>query len=115
MQPKLELLTEELVSRVLDEAFQLLMKPGIKVLSSQARELLLAAGAQPGSEEQVLCLPEKIVRTALESVPKGFTLYNRSGEACNLAVMPSTLIPARPAYISSIPKPWSTNPPLPPI
>ena len=81
MQPKLELLTEELVSRVLDEAFQLLMKPGIKVLSSQARELLLAAGAQPGSEEQVLCLPEKIVRTALESVPKGFTLYNRSGEA----------------------------------
>jgi trimethylamine---corrinoid protein Co-methyltransferase len=81
MQPKLELLSQELVSRILDEAFQLIMNPGIKVLSSQARELLLAAGAQPGSEEQVLCLPEKIVRKALESVPQSFTLFNRNGEA----------------------------------
>ena len=29
MQPKLDLLNEELIERVLDEAFQLLMKPGL--------------------------------------------------------------------------------------
>ncbi len=75
MQPRLELITDDLVSRVLDEAFQLLMNPGIKVLSSQAREMLIAAGAQPSADEQVLYLPEKMVRKALESAPKSFTLF----------------------------------------
>jgi len=81
MQPKLQLLSDDLVSRVLDEAFQLLMNPGIKVLSAQARELLLEAGAQTSADEQVLYLPEKVVRKALESVPKSFKLFNRNGEA----------------------------------
>lgn len=31
MQPKIELLTQELIDRILDEAFQLMMKPGIQV------------------------------------------------------------------------------------
>ncbi len=32
MQPKLELLSGELTSRILDEAYQLMMNPGVKVL-----------------------------------------------------------------------------------
>jgi trimethylamine:corrinoid methyltransferase-like protein len=39
MQPKIELLTEDLIDRILDEAFQLMMKPGIKVQYAEAREL----------------------------------------------------------------------------
>ena len=31
MQPKLILLTEDIIERILDEAYQLLLKPGIKV------------------------------------------------------------------------------------
>jgi trimethylamine:corrinoid methyltransferase-like protein len=46
MQPKLELLTPELVSRILDEAFQLMLKPGIKVQSQAGRDLLVGAGAK---------------------------------------------------------------------
>ena len=45
MQPKLELLSKELNDRILDEAFELLMNPGIKVQSPQARKLLAEAGA----------------------------------------------------------------------
>lgn len=78
MQPKLELLTYDLIARILDEAFQLLQKPGIKVQSAQARELLLAAGAQADGE--VVSIPEKIARRALDSVPEKFVLHDRNGQ-----------------------------------
>ena len=45
MQPKLEFLSVELISRILDEAYQLMMNPGIKVSSAPARVLLADAGA----------------------------------------------------------------------
>ena len=46
MQPKIELLSEDLVQRILDEAFELMLDPGIKVLSQPARHLL-GAGRRP--------------------------------------------------------------------
>ena len=36
LQPKIELLTYDLIARILDEAFQLMQKPGIKVQSVEA-------------------------------------------------------------------------------
>jgi trimethylamine--corrinoid protein Co-methyltransferase len=80
MQPKLELLSDELVERILGEAFQILMEPGIKVLSVEARRLLLEAGALPTADETVLRLPEALVRKAIASVPAEFTLYDREGQ-----------------------------------
>ena len=80
MQPKLELLSYDLIARVLDEAFQLMQKPGIKVQSARARELLFAAGAI--ADGDILHIPEKIVRNALETVPTEFLLYNRDGQPC---------------------------------
>jgi len=77
MQPKLELLTLDLIARILDEAFQLMQKPGVKVQSVEARELLVAAGAS--AEGDVLKIPEKVVRKALETVPEKFYLYDRDG------------------------------------
>lgn len=78
MQPKLELLTNDLIARILDEAFQLVLKPGIKVQSANARDLLLAAGAN--AEGDVLHIPEKVIRTALNTTPAEFDLYDRSGK-----------------------------------
>ncbi len=79
MQPKLELLPPELVSRILDEAIQLMTKPGIKVLSARGRERLAEAGAdvRPGSD--VVRISEKVMRVALATVPKTFALYDRLG------------------------------------
>ena len=78
-QPSLQLLSTEMVGRILDEAFQLLLEPGIKVQFALARQMLLAAGAQVDEATEVARIPERIVRQALESVPKEFTLYDRSG------------------------------------
>jgi trimethylamine--corrinoid protein Co-methyltransferase len=77
VRPKIEFLTYDLIARILDEAFQLMQKPGIKVQSSTARVLLINAGAT--AEGDVLKIPEKIVRKALDTVPAEFHLYDRSG------------------------------------
>lgn len=79
MQPKLELLPDDLISRILDEAFQLMLQPGIKVCAPRARELLAAAGAQLESATEIVRIPEKVARAAVATAPKCFFLYDRAG------------------------------------
>lgn len=81
MQPKIDLLTKEMVQRVLDEAFELMMKPGIKVQSARARRLLADAGASVDEAAEVAYIPEAVARRALETVPAQFYLYDRDGQA----------------------------------
>ncbi|MGZ6347772.1 MAG: trimethylamine methyltransferase family protein, partial [Anaerolineales bacterium] len=80
VRPKIEFLTYDLIARILDEAFQLMQKPGIKVQSSPARDLLINAGAT--ADGDVLKIPEKIVKKALDTVPLNFHLYDRDGKQC---------------------------------
>jgi len=79
MQPKIELLSQDLIERILDEAFQLMMKPGIKVQYAEARELLGSVGCEVDEEKQVVRIPESVARKALETVPSQFFLYDREG------------------------------------
>ncbi len=79
MQPKLLLLENEMIARILDEAYQLLLKPGIKVNNEEARDLLASAGAQVDLETNVVKIPEQIVHMALESTPREFYLYDYEG------------------------------------
>lgn len=80
MQPKIQLLTSDQITRILDEAFQLLMEPGIKVELAEARDLLAAAGATVDESSKVARIPEKAARDALSTVPHAFDLYNRAGD-----------------------------------
>ena len=80
VQPRIELLSAELIQRILDEAFQLLMSPGIKVSSVQARDLLKAAGASVEPSSEIVRIPEATARTALGTAPKTFHLYDRLGK-----------------------------------
>ncbi len=79
MQPKIELLTQDLIDRILDEAFQLMMKPGIKVQYAEARELLGSAGCEVDEANEVVRIPESVAKKALETVPSQFLLYDREG------------------------------------
>jgi trimethylamine--corrinoid protein Co-methyltransferase len=79
MQPKLSLLDEALITRIIDEAYQLLLKPGIKVQNGEARQLLADAGAQVDEVTQVVRIPGQIVHTALETVPREFQLHDAAG------------------------------------
>ncbi len=79
MQPKLSLLNDDLIGRIVEEAYQLMIKPGIKVQNAEARQLLADAGAQVDEETMIVKIPEQIVRKALETVPRQFFLYNYDG------------------------------------
>lgn len=79
MQPKVELLSADIVQKIIDEAFQLMIKPGIKVSSPDARKLLADANAEVDETSEVVRIPERLVRSALETAPKSFYLYDRVG------------------------------------
>ncbi len=79
MQPKLTLLSDEIIARILEEAYELLLKPGIKVQNAEARELLAAAGAVVDPKTDVAQIPASLVHKALESVPRDFYLYDYDG------------------------------------
>jgi trimethylamine--corrinoid protein Co-methyltransferase len=68
-----------LIDRILEEAFQLMMKPGIKVQYAEARELLGSAGCEVDEDSQVVRIPESVAQKALETVPSQFVLYDREG------------------------------------
>lgn len=79
MRPRIELLEDALLERILGEAHELLLEPGVKVQSAEAMALLAAAGAMVG--EGIARIPEPLVRRALETVPREFTLHDRAGDA----------------------------------
>jgi trimethylamine--corrinoid protein Co-methyltransferase len=85
MRPRIQLLSPELIGRILREAFELLMSPGVRV-GSAVVELLRSAGAEVGvavggaHNDRVAHIPESLVRQCLASAPRDFYLYNRQGE-----------------------------------
>jgi len=63
----------------MEEAYELLQCPGIKVQNPEARELLAEAGAKIYPDNQVIGIPASLVHKALESVPREFYLYDYDG------------------------------------
>jgi len=80
MRPRIELLSNSIIERILDESFQLMSVHGIKVQSKHARELLGSSGAKVNETEEVVRIPEHMARRAIQSAPPSFYLYNREGE-----------------------------------
>uniref|UniRef100_A0A7C4CBR6 Trimethylamine methyltransferase n=1 Tax=candidate division WOR-3 bacterium TaxID=2052148 RepID=A0A7C4CBR6_UNCW3 len=78
MRPKLNFLTEELVTRIVDEALEILAKLGVEMHDAEAAGLLAANGAEVISGR--MRLPRALVERSLKSVPAGFRLYNTAGE-----------------------------------
>jgi trimethylamine:corrinoid methyltransferase-like protein len=58
MRPKLNLLSDELVTQIIEEGFALLMNPGIQVHNDEALSLLADAGAEVDTESKVAKIPE---------------------------------------------------------
>ena len=77
MRPKLELLDKPLIERILDEAFQLIEDPGVRV-APYVEDLLRAAGITV--KDGVAHIPEALARRLLDLVPRGFCLYDRLGK-----------------------------------
>lgn len=77
MRPRFELLDPALVDRIIDEALALLRRPGIRVEEPEALALLTGAGAEADGDR--VRIGEAMVRRGLETVPRAFDLFDRSG------------------------------------
>lgn len=110
MQPKLSLLNDELIARILEEAYQLMLHPGIKVQNAEARKLLEEAGAIVDEETMIVQIPEQIVRKALETVPRQFHLYDYEGiPKFNMEVTRSSSTPVHRESLSLSPRRSNTR------
>jgi trimethylamine--corrinoid protein Co-methyltransferase len=80
IRPKLKFLSPETVERVIDEAYELLWNPGVRVHYDEALQLLADAGATVDMESRVTKIPRSLAEKAVETAPSSFYLYNFDGE-----------------------------------
>lgn len=72
-------LTEADLDRIHEAAVAVLQDPGARIMSQEARDLLVANGATLEGDDLVR-IPAELVERALESAPKRITIFDRSGE-----------------------------------
>jgi len=80
IRPKLEFLSPETVNRALDEAYELLLDPGVQIHYDEALRLLADGGAEVDVNAQVARIPRSLAEKAVETAPGSFYLYDLDGE-----------------------------------
>jgi trimethylamine--corrinoid protein Co-methyltransferase len=80
IRPKLELLTHDTVERIIAEAYELLLDPGVRIHSDEALDLLAGTGATVDRAARVARIPPDLVHSAVKSAPSSFYLHNTAGE-----------------------------------
>jgi len=80
IRPKLKLLGDELIKKIIDEALIILEKQGVFIENREALELLRDAGMQVDEPSKRVHITPELVSDALSSTPSVIKLYDRSGE-----------------------------------
>ncbi len=78
MRPRIQVLDDALIDRILTEAKRILAEVGMEVRGPEMRRRLLEAGLPTDANGRVL-FPRDVVDRAIASTPKSFTLYDRDG------------------------------------
>lgn len=77
--PDARLISDELISRIIDEALDILERVGVWVRNPKLLRILGEAGAEVDREEFKAFIPFRLVETALETVPRSIRMYDRDG------------------------------------
>ncbi len=79
IRPTVKLLDDEMIRRILDEAYQLLEDPGVRVHSARALGLLDGAGVRIDAATRTASIPPSAVEKALATAPRSFHLFDMAG------------------------------------
>ena len=80
IRPKLEFLSPETVDRAIDEAYELLWDPGVRVHYDEALQLLADNGATVDMDTRVAKIPRDLAERCVATAPNSFYLHNFDGE-----------------------------------
>jgi trimethylamine--corrinoid protein Co-methyltransferase len=78
VRPTLNVLSDELIDRILDEAMEIMATVGMEIRGPVLRRRLLDAGLPTDRGGRVL-FPRDVVERALATAPSSFVLYDRDG------------------------------------
>ena len=78
--PKLELLGNELIKKIIDEAYSILENQGVFIENEDALDLFREAGMEVDAISQRVRITPKLIENSLSSTPPSFKMYDRDGE-----------------------------------
>ena len=79
MRPSLNILDDELIGRIVDEAMRVLAEVGMEIRGHEMRRRLLEHGLPLDAAGQRVLFPRAVVERAIADAPKAFTLFDRDG------------------------------------
>ena len=79
MRPGLNVLSNELITKILDEAKRILAETGMDIRGAELKQRLLDHGLKTDASGQRVLFPADVVDKAIASAPKSFTLHDRDG------------------------------------
>ena len=80
MRPGLNVLSEDLVARILDEVYRILAGTGMEIRGESLRQRLLEHGLPASPDGSRILFPQDVVNRAIGTAPSSFTLFDRDGK-----------------------------------
>ena len=80
MRPSLNILDDELIGRIVDEAKRVLAEVGMEIRGPEMRRRLARSRAAARRTGERVLFPRDVVEAAIASAPGSFMLYDRDGE-----------------------------------
>lgn len=80
LRPKLELLSNELIQKIIGEAYAILENQGVFIENKEALDLFREAGMKVDASSQRVRISPKLIETSLASTPPSLKMYDRSGQ-----------------------------------
>jgi len=79
MRPRLRLLTDELIERIIEEAREIIRRLGVEIHNDGILDLLAAHGAAVDTANRRVRIPEALIDRALSTAPRSFQLFDVNG------------------------------------
>jgi trimethylamine--corrinoid protein Co-methyltransferase len=79
MRPTLNIISDELISRIVEEAKRILAETGMDIRGASLRQRLLDHGLKTDASGERILFPADVVERAIETTPETFTLFDRDG------------------------------------
>jgi trimethylamine--corrinoid protein Co-methyltransferase len=84
IRPRLELLSNELIQKIIGEAYSILETQGVFIENEEALGLFRAAGMKVDPSAQRVRITANLIENSLSSTPPSLTMYDRDGEIAYL-------------------------------